>query len=58
MRHPGMNAQQRLGVAVADLNRRGVDPHHDLAADRRGPRGVITAVDPRWYRRRRAEQLR
>lgn len=45
MRHPGMNAQQRMGVAIADLDRRGVDPHHDLAVDGPRPRGVIAAIN-------------
>ncbi len=40
-----MSAQQRLGAVVTDLDRRGVDPHHDLAADGRWPRGVIAAID-------------
>src|SRR6201998_4937518 len=40
-----MNAQQRLGVAITDLDRGGVDPHHDLAADRCRPRGIIAAIN-------------
>ena len=44
-RHPRMNTQQRLGAVVTDLDLRGVNPHHDLAADGRRPRGVIAAID-------------
>lgn len=32
VRHPGMNAQQRMGMAITDLDRGSVDAHVDLTA--------------------------
>ncbi len=37
-------SQQRMGLAITDLDRGGVDPHHDLTADG-WPRGVIAAIN-------------
>ena len=37
--------QQRLGAAIPDLDRESVDAHRDQAADRRGPRRIMAAID-------------
>jgi transposase len=42
---PRVNAQQRLCGAIPDLNRRRVDAHHNLAADRCWPCCVKASVD-------------
>lgn len=39
-----MSGQQRLGAAVADLDRGLVEAYHDPAADRRGPRGIVAVI--------------